>query len=174
MFLIVFCFPRTFFRSLSQAPVLVQALRPHATVHAARAAVRLVAGAADQRESARNSCSSGSGPPPWHSPCSGSSSNDVAKARCAATERMPLQRCTQAPRALTRRAAGADESCCFTRPAATYLDTEDDETALACPLTQGRCDGVFVRFSCCILVLHVFTFFYSHLFCFQSFHVLLF
>ena len=42
---------------------------------------------------------SGSGLPPWHSPCSGSSSNDVAKARCAAREKMPLQRCTQAPRA---------------------------------------------------------------------------
>ena len=92
-----FC-PRTFFRSLSQAPVPAQALQPHATAHAARAAIWLVAGAAVQRESARTLCSSGSGPPPWHSPCSGSSSNDVAKARCAATERMPLQRCTPAPR----------------------------------------------------------------------------
>ena len=57
-----------FFRSFSHAPVPVQALRPHATAHAARAAIRMVAGAAVQRESARTSCSSGSGPPPWHSP----------------------------------------------------------------------------------------------------------
>ena len=77
---------------------------PHAFAQAARAATRPVAGAAVQHESARTSCSSGSGLPPRHSPCSGSSSNDVAKARCAATERMPLQRCTQAPRAGTRRA----------------------------------------------------------------------
>ena len=103
----MFFLQRSFFRSLSHAPVPAQALRPHATAHAARAAIRLVAGAAEQRESARFSCSAGSGPPPWHSPCSGSSSNDVAKARCAATERMPLQRCTQAPRAVTRRAACA-------------------------------------------------------------------
>ena len=96
-----------FFCRLSLAPVPVQALQPHATAHAARAAIRLVAGAAVQRESAKTSCSSGSGPPPRHCRCSGSSSNDVAKARCAATERMPLQRCTQAPRAVTRRAAGA-------------------------------------------------------------------
>ena len=76
-----------FFRSLSQAVVPRRACR--------------------DCESARTSCSSAAGPPPWHSPCSGSFINDVAKARCAAAERMPLQRCTQAPRAVTRRVAGA-------------------------------------------------------------------
>ena len=44
------------------------------------------------------SYSSRSGLPPWHPKCNGSSSNDVAKARCAAAVRMPLQSCVPSRR----------------------------------------------------------------------------
>ena len=111
---------------------------PHAFAHAARAASRLVAGPAVQRESARTSCSSGSGLPPWHSPCSGSSSNDVAKARCAATERMPLQRCTQAPRAVTRRAAGAAAARARASKRTNCAASRDQRPPTSTPKTTRR------------------------------------
>ena len=91
-------------------------------------------------QSARTSCSAGSGPPPWHSPCSGSSNNHVAKARCAATERMPLQRCAGAAAARAR--ASRRMNCAASRdqqpPTSTPKTTRRHRRALS---SSGRCDG---------------------------------
>ena len=67
---------------------------------------RLLAGVACQRASARSLCRAGSGPPALHSPPRGNSSRDAAKARCAATARMPLHLTTHAALAAARREVG--------------------------------------------------------------------
>ena len=61
-----------------------------------RAGRRLLTGACNQRASASSSCKAGGSPAAPSSAAGGSSRSEAAKARCAATERMPLQRCTQA------------------------------------------------------------------------------
>ena len=56
--------------------------------------------------SARSSCRAGLGPPALHSPPGGNSSRDAAKARCAATARMPTRLTTHAALAAARREVG--------------------------------------------------------------------
>ena len=101
-FFFFFFFFGTFFRlqyprgSLCTAPQL----------QPTRMGRRLLAGVACQRASARSSCRPGSGPPALHSPPGGNSSRDAAKARCAATARMPLHLTTHAALAAARREVG--------------------------------------------------------------------
>ena len=105
---------------------------------------RLLAGVACQLASARSSCKAGSGPPALHSPRGGNSSRDAAKARCAATARMPLHLTTHAALCrrpergrhfcCTRAGQQANESCCFRGPTAAYLEPEHNQAAAACPL----------------------------------------